>query len=157
MTFEELMAGARELPLLKQYMLRSVMIVLKRDVQIVAHDARTARVARDRRFNTRAQKQELLTGLLLHAARNALELRVPEGTLVATVVSWRPGEGAMFLRTRSEELEERLIKFEAVTGATSDPDRARHLSVALFSSVIRVLEAHNFAFSDLRVPEQASA
>lgn len=157
MTFAELMAGARALPLLEQYMLRSVMIVLKRDAQIVAHSARTARVVVHRRFGTPTQKQELLTGLLLHAARNALELRVPEGTLEAAVFTWRPGEGAGMLRGRSEALEERVTKFEAATGATSDPDRARALSVALFSSVIRVLEAHHFAFSDLRVSEQASA
>ncbi len=150
MTFKELMAGARALPLLEQYMLRSVMIVLKRDAQIVAHAARTARAVVHRRFGTPAQKQELLTG-------NALELRVPEGTLEAAIFTWRPGDGATVLRGRSEELEERVIKFESVTGQTSDPDRARALSVALFSSVIRVMEAHGFALEDLQIPEQASA
>ncbi len=157
MTFKELMAGARALPLLEQYKLRSVMIVLKRDAQIVAHAARTARAVVHRRFGTPAQKQALLTGLLLYSARNALELKVPERTLEAAVFTWRPGEGVAMLRGRSEELEERVIKFESVTGQTSDPDRARTLSVALFSSVIRVMEAHGFALEDLQIPEQASA
>jgi len=146
------MVGARAHPFFEARELYKTKVGLKRATQHfleLVHDA-----------GGRLPSPQLSTSLcevLLWTTRCSVLLSIPSGTLEGHCLTCKPNRNAWRARVVARELGDQVAKFVILSEENSEPNRARHLSLAVFAKTIRVLESFGLALEDLQVPEQASA